>query len=88
MAAMHAPSLPLSGHGQVLGPHSFRMHLDKEYYPALQELTLIRPGRFISTRDLPQAQDQRSCPPNAPLFWPTNITRYRCAGSRGPCSMI
>jgi hypothetical protein len=81
--AMHACMPPhhlfLAMHGQVLGPHTFRVHLDQAYYPALQELTLIRPARFISTRDLPQAQDQRSCPPNAPLFWPTNVTRYRCA---------
>jgi hypothetical protein len=72
---------------QVLGSHTFRLNLDQPYYPALQELTLIRPARFISPRDLPQQKDQRSCPSNAPLFWPTNVTIYRSVGTcHLPCS--
>ena len=62
---------------QVLSEHVFKLTLSALYYPALQELTLIRPVRFISPKSLPTRPDERSCPPNAPMFWPTNVTEFK-----------
>jgi hypothetical protein len=75
LTSLHPPPV------QVLDSHTFRVNLDQAYYPALQELTLIRPARFISTRDLPKLASEKSCPSNAPLFWPTNVTLYRSVGT-------
>lgn len=62
---------------QAVDQYTFRIILDKPYYPALQELALIRPVRFLSPKDLPQQPDQKSCPTTAPVFWPTNVTEFK-----------
>ncbi len=63
---------------QVVDDYTFRLILDQPYYPALQELALIRPVRFLSPKHLPQRPDQKSCPTNAPVFWPSNVTEFTC----------
>lgn len=39
---------------EVVDPHTFRMYFKKSYYPVLQELSLVRPVRFLSPKSFPE----------------------------------
>eukprot|EP00877_Chromochloris_zofingiensis_P012495 jgi/Chrzof1/749/Cz01g27080.t1 len=69
---------------QVLDDYTFKLTLSAAYYPALQELTLIRPVRFISPRSLSSNPAEKSCPTQTFASWRFNVTEFRCVGVRDP----
>ncbi len=85
-ALTSAPSTCVHLHLQVVDEFTFKLLFSVNYYPALQELSIIRPIRFISPKNLPTAPDEKSCPPTANLFWPTNVTEFRCGATGAICA--
>ena len=72
-AAESRYSAVLHMRAQALDLYTFQIVLDGFYYPALQDLTLIRPVRFISPLNLHASDKMKSCPITTLPAWPTNI---------------